>query len=209
MDKIAKLKELLKDLTAEELEEAKSLLDNDSTDESSPEESEDLKVTENSEESDSENTDEKSDEETSEETLNSSEEIDKECDDMEDCEEEKTDSESSEEDAQEVLKEEDTAEEEQEDSAVEEDDIPKMVKTSDPQEEISTAPNIVDNGGEEVPVDYQQIIDAQNAKIAALEAEVKSYKSKIDGAFGYSSKPSMPAKVNRLYDDCSDVHIHR
>lgn len=90
------------------------------------------------------------------------------------------------------------------------DDIPSMQKLSEPVSEEAEQPaQITADTGETIPVDYEQVIEGLNAKVAALEAENASLKSKVDGAFGYSAKPSSPAKVNRLYDDCSDIHIHR
>lgn len=62
---------------------------------------------------------------------------------------------------------------------------------------------------EDNSIEKDNIIEAQKAKISALESEVATLKSQVDGAFGYSSKVSMPTKTNKLYDDCSDVHIHR
>lgn len=59
------------------------------------------------------------------------------------------------------------------------------------------------------PTDYAEIVDGLNAKIAALEAENASLKSRVESAFGFSAKPDAPAKVKRLYDDCSDIHFHK
>lgn len=68
------------------------------------------------------------------------------------------------------------------------------------------APPVMDEQGGEMPVDYQQIIDGQNAKILALEAENKQLKAKMEGAFGLSSKPGEFASVNSLYsNDTSDI----
>jgi len=89
--------------------------------------------------------------------------------------------------------------------------IPKMQKgiQESEDEEVESAPKITAETGEELPIDYEQIIEAQNAKIAALQAENSSLKNKVEGAFGYSSKPAISTKVNRLYDDATDVHFHK
>ena len=83
------------------------------------------------------------------------------------------------------------------------DNIPNFQKGVEEEPEALTD----DETGEELPVDFKQIVDAQNAKIIALEAENKQLKAKVAGAFGYSSKPVMPAKTNRLYDENLD-NIH-
>lgn len=91
------------------------------------------------------------------------------------------------------------------------DDIPSMQKgEAAVDEEAEAIPNsLVAETGEELPVDYEQIIEAQNAKIAALQAENASLKTKVEGAFGYSAKPANSVKVNRLYDDAVDVHFRK
>lgn len=67
-----------------------------------------------------------------------------------------------------------------------------------------------DDNGDELPVDYQSIVEAQNAKILALEAENAKLRQKTDGAFGFAGKSPMLAKVNPLYDnDVSDIHFKR
>ena len=103
----------------------------------------------------------------------------------------------------------------------EDDDIPMMKKGMDTSMEdedvVPQSDNITADDGTEIPVDYQQIIEGLNAKNAALEAENTSLKAenaglknKYEGAFGFSAKPSMPAKVNSLYDDAiDDVHFHK
>ena len=49
-----------------------------------------------------------------------------------------------------------------------------------------------------------------NEIIAALEAENASLRNKYEGAFGFSAKPTIPAKANSLYDDAiDDVHFHK
>ncbi len=106
------------------------------------------------------------------------------------------------------------AEEQVEETAeevAEEEEIPAMSKTAPVDEEV-----VDEESGEAIPVDYQSIIDGMNAKMLALEAENRQlktenekYKSKVDGAFGFSAKPPMPAKVNKLYDDCADIKMHK
>lgn len=62
---------------------------------------------------------------------------------------------------------------------------------------------------QEMPADYEAIIDGLNAKILALQTENNKLKAKTEGAFGYSSKIMDGAKPNRLFDDCSDIKIHK
>ena len=90
-----------------------------------------------------------------------------------------------------------------------EDDIPSMQKVVPTEVSEDNSDEVVSDEGDSIPVDYEQIVEGLNAKIAALEAENANLKSKVDGAFGYSAKTSIPAKINRLYDDCSDVHFHK
>lgn len=109
-----------------------------------------------------------------------------------------------------------------EESAAEGDEIPPMTvlpteeispeespaatsQTDEPQEISGQEAPLADEQGEEMPVDYQQIIDGLNAKNMALEAENKQLKAKVEGAFGLTGKPSGFAKVNPLYDDAGDV----
>lgn len=99
----------------------------------------------------------------------------------------------------------DTEQEEQ--PQVEEEEIPPMQKGVQEEKEEVVVPAEEEN--QDNQEEYKQIIDAQNAKISALEAENATLKNKVEGAFGYSSKVSIPVKTNKLYDDCSDVHIHR
>ena len=88
--------------------------------------------------------------------------------------------------------------------------IPEMQKlpTVDAEQEAPFA-NITADDGKELPIDYDQVIDGLKAKNMALEAENTRLKAKLEGAFGFSAKASAPAKVNRLYDDCSDIQIHK
>lgn len=79
-------------------------------------------------------------------------------------------------------------------------------QTAEPQEPpIEPVPLLEDEQGEEMPLDYQQIIDGLNAKNMALEAENKQLKAKVEGAFGLTGKPSGFAKANPLYDDATDI----
>lgn len=79
-------------------------------------------------------------------------------------------------------------------------------QTAEQQEPpIEPVPLLEDEQGEEMPVDYQQIIDGLNAKNMALEAENRQLKAKVEGAFGLTGKPSGFAKANPLYDDATDI----
>lgn len=87
--------------------------------------------------------------------------------------------------------------------------ISEQVSENEPSiaEDVS---HITDNNGEELPVDYKEIIDGLNAKILALEAENSQLRAKTEGAFGFSVKPSAPTKVNPLYsDDTADIHFKK
>lgn len=95
--------------------------------------------------------------------------------------------------------------------STDDDDIPEMIHGT-PIEEVDTVDDdasIVAETGEKLPIDYEQVVEGLNAKIAALEAENTNLKNKVNGAFGYSAKPAVPAKVNRLYDECEDVHFSK
>ncbi len=102
---------------------------------------------------------------------------------------------------------ENTYAEQDEQLQAEEEEIPPMQKGVQEEREEVVVP--AEEGIQDNQEEYKQIIDAQNAKISALEAENATLKNKVEGAFGYSSKVSIPVKTNKLYDDCSDVHIHR
>lgn len=209
METLAELKEKLKELSPEELEQVKVFL---STDEEVAEETRKT-ATETKEE-------EKTEESTSSEEKaedNVKEEINAPT-------EEATETEEKPAEARESIPAEEvpTTEEnggndglnqptdEPKQTANEDDDIPEMIK-GEPVGETDTVDNdsITAETGETLPIDYEQIVEGLNAKIAALEAENASLKNKVNGAFGYSAKPSAPAKVNRLYDECEDVHFHR
>lgn len=86
--------------------------------------------------------------------------------------------------------------------------ISEQVSENEPvAEEVS---HVTDDNGEELPVDYKEIIDGLNAKILALEAENSQLRVKTEGAFGFSVKPSAPTKVNPLYsDDTADIHFKK
>lgn len=73
----------------------------------------------------------------------------------------------------------------------------------------SPPPAPVQDTDDDMPVDYQQIVDGLNAKILALEAENASLKAKTEGAFGLTSRPGEPVKVRSLYDDTSDIHFKK
>ncbi len=82
------------------------------------------------------------------------------------------------------------------------------VETEQP---IEPAPEpLTDVQGEEMPIDYRQIVDGLNAKIMALETENASLKAKTEGAFGLTSKAGQPVAIHRLYDnDTSDIHFKK
>jgi len=73
----------------------------------------------------------------------------------------------------------------------------------------SPPPAPVQDTDDDMPVDYQQIVDGLNAKILALEAENASLKAKTEGAFGLTPRPGEPVKVRSLYDDTSDIHFKK
>ena len=203
MDKLEQLKELLKNLSPEEMEELRVFLSRDEEVDENFELKED-KVSDSADEqsSESEEVDNDSDiEENSEEPISTEETQEETEPETEEPAEEVKDEVSTEE---EVVKQEEQAEN------IEDEDIPKMQKGIQTVNEESEVPNITTDEGEELPVDYEKIIEGLNAKNAALEAENKALKAKVDGAFGYSAKPSTPAKVNRLYDDAADdIHFHK
>ena len=213
MDKLEQLKTMLKDLSPEEVEEVKNMINSTSadetpiedipkTDEVSEQRSEDS-AEEKSESIPAVDSDDKKEETTSAEEA-STEDPTKEEEKAEEIPAETlTDGEDP--------SEEEAKEETSTTTSDEDDDIPKMQKGISISEEVDAGSpqNVTAETGEDIPVDYEQIVEGLNAKIAALEAENASLKNKVDGAFGYSAKASMPAKVNRLYDECSDVHFHK
>lgn len=101
-------------------------------------------------------------------------------------------------------------------SSDEDDDLVMVRGGQAPDEDAVAEPaepasqNLVTDEGEELPIDYKEILEAKDARILALEAEIASLKNKYEGAFGFSSKPSMPTKVNSLYDDAiDDIKFHK
>lgn len=215
MDKLEELKEKLKELSPEELEAFKTFITADETkaesEETTETEAPNTAVETKEEEKVEERiTEEKAEENTEAETTPSEETPEAEEKPAEAAETTAT---------EEVPTEEEKGENEGTEEAVtepepetqEDDDIPIMQKGEAAVDEESEAvPNsLVAETGEELPFDYEQIIEAQNAKIAALKAENASLKTKVEGAFGYSAKPANSAKVNRLYDDAVDVHFRK
>ncbi len=92
---------------------------------------------------------------------------------------------------------------------------PQVQETEEPpqieEQPTALAPEpLTDEQGEEMPIDYQQIIDGLNAKIMALQAENASLKAKTEGAFGLTSRVTQPVPVHTLYDnDTSDIHFKK
>lgn len=213
MNKLAELKEKLKELSPEELEELKTFI---TTDETGVENAEAEKTeaidttieTKEDEKVEDPNTEKKAEENTDAKTEPLEEVLKTEEKPAEVAETTATDEVPTEDKNDENKGTEEAVSEPKPET--EEDDIPIMTKGKPSGEE-----GAVDEGsvtaetGETLPIDYEQIIEGQNAKIAALEAENASLKNKVNGAFGYSAKPTTPAKVNRLYDECEDVHFHR
>lgn len=211
MDKLEQLKEQLKALSPEEVEQLKAFLNADSGEETKIE---DEQVS--NEVKDETSAEESKPVETTEDApaVESKEEIPADATQTEEKSEEietPTEEEKSEPVVEETPTDEPKVEEQVPQTPTEDDDIPKMQKGIQASEdgESEDAPKITAETGEELPIDYEQIIEAQNAKIAALQAENSSLKNKVEGAFGYSSKPAIPTKVNRLYDDATDVHFHK
>ena len=225
MDKLTQLKEMLKDLSPEEVEELKTLINAKSTEETAPEESSEesdapapAEATEEAEPTqDAESTEEDAGE--SAPAVEPTEEVNSEDGDStpaDNSEESGTET-SGEEDPEPNVEEPASEETPAEETATplpptEDDDIPMMKKGAEPAVDEDAMPesqHVTAETGEELPVDYEQIIEGLNAKVAALEAENASLKNRVEGAFGFSSKPSMPGKVNPLYDECDDVHFHK
>lgn len=77
------------------------------------------------------------------------------------------------------------------------------------EEEIPKMRKDVISEEEDIPMDYEQIIDGLNAKILALQAENERLRAKTEGAFGYSSKIGEGVRRNMLYDDCKDLRMHK
>ena len=211
MDKLEQLKEQLKALSPEEVEKLKAFLNADNGEETKTEDepvSNDVKDETPKEESEPIETEENA------QAVENKEEIPVKPTPTEDTLESvetPTEEEKSEPVVEETPSEESKVEEQVAQTPTEDDDIPKMQKGIDASDDgdVETAPKVTAETGEELPIDYEQIIEAQNAKIAALQAENSSLKNKVEGAFGYSSKPAIPTKVNKLYDDATDVHFHK
>mgnify|MGYP000933571979 CR=1 FL=1 len=208
MEKTNNLKERLNGLF-KEMEEIKALLEAEDAEEASEEVSEVLENEPIEDENEVLNETEEVDEETGEEAeIETTEEEPEPVADEQQEEEQEPVSE------EEVETPEDNAEEEpamDEEKVVEEpavqtmSDIPTMHKQGE-----ETATNVTDDEtGEELPVDFEQIIEAQQAKITALQAENSKLKTKVEGAFGYSAKPAGSVKVNKLYDDALDLSFHK
>lgn len=231
MDKLQELKELMKGLSPEEVEEIKAFLngtaveDTESKEEAEPvmekteadaePSTEEVATTEETEESvPAESTDEEPVDETTAESLPAEETTSTEETPVEDSEAIETEETSDEEVAEETPVEDSEVKEAADETApADEEEMPMMKKgVAAPEEDVESVPtqNITADDGSELPVDYEEIIEGLNAKIAAVEAENKMLKSKYEGAFGFSAKPSAPAKVNRLYDDgADDIHFHK
>lgn len=214
MNELAELKEKVKKLSPEELEELKVFLTNDGVEAEDTKKEETPNVEPATEPAEEEKTEEATSEEKAEDKVEGTEstieapeteEKPAEAEETTPAEEEPTTEETSENEGKEEAT-------EPEQTAEEDDNIPPMIKG----EPVGVGEaDTVDDGsitaetGETLPIDYEQIVEGLNAKIAALEAENASLKNKVNGAFGYSAKPSAPAKVNRLYDECADVHFHK
>lgn len=211
MEKLAELKEKLKELSPEELEELKAFIaEGEKTEETAEtEKTEEAAPTEEpkAEEKVADESSAAAEESAAPETAPEKEPAEETAETTEETKAEETP-------AEEPKGENEGTETAQQEPAPttpdEDDDIPAMQKIAP-----TGGDDAVDEGsitaetGETIPVDYEQIIEGLNAKIAALTAENASLKNKVDGAFGYSAKTTMPAKVNRLYDECEDVHIHK
>ena len=204
MDKLEELKSMLKELSPEEMEQLKSFITEDKTEETPTEEAE-----QTSETTESETSEElPAEEQTSEEPAVDSDET---APTEEEPVMEKVDTDEGPASEETETPETETSETTEETPATEDDALimRKGVEPS-PEETVATSENITADDGSEIPIDYKQIIEGQNAKIAALEAENASLKSRYEGAFGFSAKPSAPGKVNPLYDDAIDnIRFHK
>lgn len=199
MEKLKVLKETISALSVEELAEIKKYLESlvsegENTEETEGNSNEDLSpnedtVTEgkldvvpNEQESESDETPtEEEKEKDNEETLNQ--------DEVSDSSEKETSDEESQ-----------GNHESAEPNETDTEDIPIMEKGNlvrgEEEEEIS-AP------------DYEEIIKGLNAKVEEQAEELRRLRDKVEGAFGYSAKSPIPAKTNRLYDNCEDIHFHK
>lgn len=211
MDKVEQLKELLKELTPEEVEQFKAFLNADVEEPPREEVSATDEVATETTTDGGDKAEEVKDAPPEEEKV---EEVAKDDEVPSEPAESPKEEESPQEEPQaepvEEVPQEQLAEPQEEPSTPPEDDIPKMqrgVEYSD--DDVTETQTITSEDGKDIPIDYEQIVSGLNAKVAALEAENATLRSKVEGAFGYSAKPSMPVKTNRLYDDCSDVHFHK
>lgn len=236
MDKLEQVKSMLKELSPEEMEELKSLMVEDKTEDTPKEETEQISAPlEESVEQTSEEASEEvaPTEETSESTEECSETTQGETTEELPTEEEKSGEPADKPDETVPPEEEpvmekvnldegpaseetetaetETSESTEETSNIEDDSLimKKGIEPS-PEENVATSDNLTADDGSEIPIDNQSIIDGLNAKIAALEAENSSLKSRYEGPFGFSAKPTAPGKVNPLYDDAIDnVRFHK
>lgn len=234
---LEELKEKLKNLSPEEIAELKAFLNSGSSEEAPAEETEPVmekpEAVETTDEKPAETTEEGGDVATEETAEATSEELPAEEEAPAEPTEEKSEGEEAipAEEKSEGTEEapegegptpDETSEEPKEEApaeevpapAADEDDIPMMKKGMEApvadDDVVPTSDNITAETGEELPVDYEQIVEGLNAKIAALQAENASLKNKYEGAFGFSAKPSVPGKVNPLYDDAiDDVHFRK
>lgn len=207
---------MIAELTAEEKEMVKGILTAEES--AGPAETEEVdEKIENKVETPTEETEEVEVKETTEPANEESEDPDEDEEVEEVATEEEVD--------EETTDTEDESDEADESEVVEEDDdyIPEMIKGAAPfDEELGaytpepTEQPIVDTDGNEMPIDYESIIDGLNAKLLAAEAENKRLKSEntrlanmSEGAFGFSAKPQGQVKVNRLYDDCADIKFRK
>lgn len=207
MEKLAEIKEKLKELSQQEMEELKAFLTQDKeapveeVKEETSKAEEEVKSEENSNTKAEESKEAEALPEIKPQEAPNEQESNKGKQTLEETEIKPKTAENGEDEA--------TKEEQQEPITTEQDDIPIMQKgISTSEDDYVDGGSVVAENGEELPIDYEQIVEGLNAKISALEAENASLKNKIEGAFGYSAKPMVPTKVNKLYDECEDVHFH-
>jgi len=202
MDKVEKLKLKLKELSKEEMEQLKQFLESEEV-AVEPETPMEESVAETQQETE-ENTEEVVEDKPQEQEEPKMEEV---VDIVNELPEKEAEPETPKPEKEGADVEEDaseeTVEEEQEEEA-----IPQMQKGAERGEEEEPSA-VLEENNEEPPIDFEQIIEAQQAKISALQAENASLKNKVEGAFGYSAKPASSVKVNRLYDDAADLHFHK
>ena len=195
MEKLAELKEKLKELSPEELEELKTFL----TDEGNTEEVSEIEKTEEASQAEElkeekvadESGNAANDESAALKTEPTEETAPEAREDLKAADETSIQS-KSEEIPEEMSKgkNEDTETAQQE--PAQDDDIPAMQRTAlqGGDDAVGEGP-ITSETGEDIPVDYEQIVEGLNAKIAALTAENASLKNRVEGAFGYSAKTTI------------------